>query len=132
MTIPISADDVTKLSWVLGASPGDYATGVLTPAPEHAAAIEAILADPDWRGSAAPPVPDATPLQLVEEMETRTLGDGTNMADRFLSLMSQRDLVKFTSARVVHRDDPRIDQFQPALELDGPGIDDLFRAAAAR
>lgn len=78
-------------------------------------------------------MPSPTPLQIVEEIESRPpLSDGTPMIDRFLSLMTQLEQIKFASARNINHDDPRIARFGPALELDEAGVKQLLRDAASR
>ncbi len=96
--------------------------------------------DYNWNGSEwvhnprPAPVPNPTPLDLLEEIEAdeTVLSDGMTRIGKLMSLLDQLNLMKFASARTIRHDDPRIQRFKAPLEYDDAGLIALFRRAAAR
>lgn len=97
--------------------------------PVPAAEEAAIRAE--WEASASAPesVPsEISKLKLVQELRARQLWGPFKAA----LAQSMTDREDWELANVIERYHPRTEQMGAAFGLDGAGLDDLFRKAAAR
>lgn len=73
-----------------------------------------------------------TPLQVLEEMEAREEAGRIPTLTLFMQLMTDVERLKFSSARVIHRQDSRISQFGAAFGMTPSEIDQFMTDAANR
>lgn len=129
----LTSDEVSDLHLIVGtdARLGSHdENGNFIPDPELEARIDSILADPNWRERALAlrPVPDASPLQLFDEMdETHGIDLETE-----IGALSQKALRRFRLAREIKPTDQFASALQARLGWTDAQVGALFRAAAAR